>query len=72
MHKPLKPTYIMNEIHEYEFKSLSKTHEFNPGLSKTSFSIILSQKKKKNIFCIKIKEHLILDDQNKFTHNIMY
>ena len=25
-----------------------------------------------NIFCIKIIEHIILDDQNKFTHIIMY
>ena len=28
----------MNEIHEYEIKSFSKTHEFNPDLSKTIFS----------------------------------
>ena len=58
MHKPLKPTYIMNEIHEYEFKSLSKTHEFNPGLSKTIFSIILSQKKK--------KKHILYQNQGTF------
>ena len=25
-----------------------------------------------NIFCIRIKEHLILDGHNKITHNIMY
>ena len=39
---------------------------------KQVFQSFCPKKKKKNIFCIKIKEHLILDDQNKFTHNIMY
>ena len=34
MQKTLKPTYFMNEMHEYEFKSFSKTLEFNPDLSK--------------------------------------
>ena len=73
MQKPLKPTYFMNEMHEYEFKSFSKTHEFNPDLPKTSFSTFLSPKSQTlNTFCIKIKEHIILDGQNKFTHNIMY
>ena len=73
MQKPLKPTYFMNEMHEYEFKSFSKTHEFNLDLPKAIFSPFLSLKlKQKNIFCIKIKEHIILDGQNRFTHNIMY
>ena len=34
----------MNEMHEYEIKSFSKTLEFNPDLPKTSFSIKLSSK----------------------------
>ena len=34
MQKTLKPTYFMNEMHEYEFKSFSKTLEFNPDLPK--------------------------------------
>ena len=38
MHKPLKTQYFMNEMHGYEFKSFSKTLEFNPNLSKTIFS----------------------------------
>ena len=64
MQKPLKPLYFMNEMHEYEFKSFSKTIEFNLDLPKTRFSHFLSPKlKQKNIFCIKIKEHIILDDQ---------
>ena len=37
----------MNEMYEYEMKSVSKTLEFNPNLPKTSFSIKLSLKKKK-------------------------
>ena len=73
MQKPLKPTYFMNEMHEYEFKSFSKKHEFNPDLSKTRFSTFLSPKiQTLNIFCIKIKEHIIFDGQNKFIHNIIY
>ena len=73
MQKPLKSTYIMNEMHDYEFKSFSKTHEFNPDLPKTSFSTFLSSIiQTLNIFCIKIKEHIILDGQNKFTQNIIY
>ena len=41
MQKTLKPTYFMNEMHEYEFKhehefkSFSKTLTFNPELPKT-------------------------------------
>ena len=48
MHKPLKTQYFMNEMHGYEFKSFSKTLEFNPDLSKTIFSkkIFLSPKLK--------------------------
>ena len=44
MQKRLKTPYFMNEIHEYEFKSFPKTHEFNLDLPKTSFSIKLSLK----------------------------
>ena len=46
MQKPLKTQYFMNKMHEYEFKSFSKTLEFNPDLPKTIFSIILSPKLK--------------------------
>ena len=37
MQKRLKTPYFMNEMHEYEFKSFPKTHEFNPDLPKTHF-----------------------------------
>ena len=46
MQKLLKTQYFMNEMHEYEIKSFSKTHEFNPYLPKTSFSTNLSTKLK--------------------------
>ena len=71
--KLLEAQCVMNEMHKYEIKSFSKTLGFNPDLPKTSFSINLSSKTQTlNTFCIKIKEHIILDGQNKFTHNIMY
>ena len=66
MQKLLKAQYFMKEMREYEIKSFSKTFEFNPNLPKTRFLII------KNIICIKIMEHIILDGYNKITHNIMY
>ena len=73
MLKFLKAQYLMNEMHEYKIKSISKTHEFNPDLPKTNFSINLSAKTQTlNTFYIKIKEHIILDGQNTITHNIMY
>ena len=57
MQKLLKAQYFMNEMHEYEIKSFSKTLEFNPDLPKTSFSINLSTKTQTlSTFCIKIKE----------------
>ena len=34
MQKLLKAQYFMNEMHEYEMKSFSKTLEFNPNLPK--------------------------------------
>ena len=37
MQKLLKAQYFMNEMHEYEIKSFSKTFEFNPDLPKTRF-----------------------------------
>ena len=46
MQKLLKAQYFMNEMHEYEIKSFSKTLEFNPDLPKTSFSTNLSPKLK--------------------------
>ena len=47
----------MNEMHEYEMKSFSKTLEFNPDLPKTSFSTNLSSKtqKKYTHFALKSK-----------------
>ena len=57
MQKLLKAQYFMNEMHEYEIKSFSKTLEFNPDLPKTSFSTNLSPKTQTlSTFCIKIKE----------------
>ena len=46
MQKLLKSQYFMNEMHEYEIKSFSKTLEFNLDLPKTSFSTNLSPKLK--------------------------
>ena len=40
MQKTLKPTYFMNEMHE--FKSFSKTLDFNPDLPKTRLLHFLS------------------------------
>ena len=42
MQKLLKAQCFMNEMHEYEMESFSKTLEFNPDLPKTRFSINLS------------------------------
>jgi len=74
MQKLLKAQYFMNEMHEYEIKSFSKTLEFNPDLPKTSFFFnqFVLKTQTFNIFCIKIEEYLILDGHNKITHNIMY
>ena len=60
----------MNEMQEYEFKSFSKTFEFNPDLQIFNQFVLKSQTL--NTFCIKIKEFSILDGQNKITHNNMY
>ena len=46
MQKLLKAQYFMNEMHEYEIKSFSKTLEFNPNLPKTIFSTFLFPKLK--------------------------
>ena len=46
MQKLLKAQYFMNEMHEYEIKSFSKTLELNPDLPKTSFTTNLSPKLK--------------------------
>ena len=50
----------MNEMHEYEIKSFSKTHEFNPDLPRTIFSTFLPQKS--NI------KHILY--QNQGTYNL--
>ena len=63
----------MNKMHEYEMKSFSKTLEFNLDHPKTSFfNQFVFKAQTLNAFHFKIKEHVILDGQNKFTHNIMY
>ena len=48
MQKLLKAQYFMNEMHEYEIKSFSKTLEFNPDLPKTIFSTNCPKKKLKH------------------------
>ena len=50
MQKLLKAQCFMNEMHEYEIKSFSKTLEFNPNLPKISFSNNLSSKIKHKIY----------------------
>ena len=42
MQKLLKAHSFMNEMHEYEIKSFTKTLEFNPDLSKKKISINLT------------------------------
>ena len=60
MQKLLKAQCFMNEMHEYEMKIFSKTSGFNPDLSKKSFSNQFVLKTQTlNIFCIKIKEHIL-------------
>ena len=49
----------MNEMHEYEMKSFSKTLELNPDLPKTSFSIKLSSK-------LKHLKHILHQNQGNF------
>ena len=73
MQKLLKAQYFMNEMHEYEIKSFSKTLEFNPDLPKTNFSTNCPQKHS-NIKRILHQNQgtVILDGHNKITHNIMY
>ena len=44
MQKLLEAQFFMNEMHEYEIKSFSKTLEFNPDFPKISFSTNLTQK----------------------------
>ena len=46
MHKPLKPTYFMNEMHEYEFKSFSKQLNSTQIFHKQDFHTFLSLKLK--------------------------
>ena len=42
MQKLLKAHSFINEMHEYEIKSFSKTLEFNPDFRKINFSINLT------------------------------
>ena len=72
MQKLLKAQCFMNEMREYEIKSFSKTLDSTQIFQKQVFQSIYLKTQTLNIFCIKIKEHWILDDHNKITHNIMY
>ena len=66
MQKPLKPIYYINEMHDYEFKSFSKTFEFNPDLPKTRFFTLFVPKTQSiNIFYIKNQETYNLGWPNK-------
>ena len=55
MQKTLKPTYFMNEMHEYEFKSFSKILEFNPDLPKQDYDTFCPQNS--------INEHILYQNQ---------
>ena len=73
MLKLLKAQYFMNEMHVYEIKSFLKNKWIQPrSFKKKFFNQFVLKTPTLNIFCIRIKEHLILDDLNKITHNIMY
>ena len=56
MQNLLEVLYFMNEMHEYEIKSVSKTLEFNPDLPKKNFNQFDLKSQTLNTFCIKIKE----------------
>ena len=73
MQKLFKAQYFMNELREYEIKSFSKNTGIQSRSSKIKiFNQFVLKVQTLNTFCIKIKELLILDGQNKITHNIMY
>ena len=57
MQKLLKAHSFMNEMHEYEIKSFSKTLEFNSDLPKNKiFNQFDLKSQTLNTFCFKIKE----------------
>ena len=73
MQKHLNPSNFMNEMHQNEFKSFSKTLVFNPKLQNK----VLNHQKHNfcqplTIFASNTIENIILDGQTKFTHNSMY
>ena len=70
MQKTLKPTYFMDEMHKYEFKSFSKI-QLRSSKNKIT-TLFVPKIQSMNMFCIKIKEHIILDGQTKFTRNFIY
>ena len=75
MQKLLKAQYIMNKMHEYEIKSFSKKKKHLNStqiFQKQVFQPICLKNSNIKDICIKIQEHVILDDHNKITHNIMY
>ena len=57
MQKLLKAHSFMNEMHEYEIKSFSKTLKFNLDLPKTKFSLKLSLN-------LKIQTHFAIKSMN--------
>ena len=73
MQKPLKRIYFINKMHDYEFKSFSKNIWIQPWSSKNKiFTLFVPKTESINMFCIKIKENIILDGQTNFTLNFMY
>ena len=62
MKKTLKPTYFMNEMHEYEFKIFSKTLDFNLHLPKQDYDTFYPQNS--------INEHILYENQR--TYNLRW
>ena len=75
MQKLLKAQYFMNEMHEYEIKSLKKKKKhlnLTQIFQKQDFQpIVLKNSNIKHILH-QNQGTLILDGHNKITHNIMY
>ena len=56
-----------------DWSNTKKTENFSVSIDRASIEYQLSQATQTlNTFCIKIKEHIILDGHNKITHNIVY
>ena len=66
MQKTLKSNNFMNEMHENEFESFSKTFVFNPKLQKQYFHTFCPKIfNPMNTFCIKIIRVYILEWPNQ-------